>query len=236
MTWVEGCREVRQALGVYVLGSIDPAERSVVDRHLLACRDCRDELAGLAGLPALLGRVKTDEAEAIALGDSERERGDASAELLSSLLTRVAAERRMRRWRSVAMSAAAVVLAVVGVLAGLRAAGDLTSGRTPHIAWEIAHGVDARTGVSATVRYTGMPWGTMAFAHITGVRDGTTCQLWEIDASGKRILAGSWKFTYSSIGIDNGNGYPVASSDTASSVRGFDITWGDNDVVHIRTT
>ena len=50
------CSEARLSLGVYVLGAIDPAERSLVDSHLASCRDCRDELAGLAGLPALLAR------------------------------------------------------------------------------------------------------------------------------------------------------------------------------------
>ncbi len=58
------------SLGVYVLGAIDPAERALVDAHLATCRDCRDELAGLAGLPALLARVSTE--EAIALGDGRR--------------------------------------------------------------------------------------------------------------------------------------------------------------------
>ena len=51
-TW--DCTDARQSLGVYVLGAIEPAERALVDAHLLTCRDCRDELAGLAGLPALL--------------------------------------------------------------------------------------------------------------------------------------------------------------------------------------
>jgi predicted anti-sigma-YlaC factor YlaD len=55
------CGEARISLGVYVLGSIDPAERSLVDAHLSTCQDCRDELAGLAGLPALLARVSLDE-------------------------------------------------------------------------------------------------------------------------------------------------------------------------------
>ena len=62
MTGLSECNEVRQALGVYVLGAIDPAERSIVDAHLPHCLDCREELAGLAGLPALLGRVPVAEA------------------------------------------------------------------------------------------------------------------------------------------------------------------------------
>ena len=60
------CPETRLSLGVYVLGAIDPAERALVDAHLATCRDCRDELAGLAGLPALLARVSAEEAFALA--------------------------------------------------------------------------------------------------------------------------------------------------------------------------
>ena len=49
MTQTWDCAEARPSLGVYVLGAIDPAERGLVDAHLVTCRDCRDELAGLAG-------------------------------------------------------------------------------------------------------------------------------------------------------------------------------------------
>ena len=67
-TW--DCTEARLSLGVYVLGAIDPAERTLVDAHLLTCRDCRDELAGLAGLPALLARVNPDEISRICADDT----------------------------------------------------------------------------------------------------------------------------------------------------------------------
>ncbi len=51
MTGSADCRDIRHALGVYVLGAIDPAERATVDAHLSTCPECREELAGLAGLP-----------------------------------------------------------------------------------------------------------------------------------------------------------------------------------------
>ncbi|MEU6752275.1 zf-HC2 domain-containing protein, partial [Spirillospora sp. NPDC046719] len=60
------CADVRTALGVYVVGAIDPAERGRVDAHLEGCPACRDELAGLAGLPALLGRVEEAQLEQVA--------------------------------------------------------------------------------------------------------------------------------------------------------------------------
>ena len=66
MTGSADCRDIRHALGVYVLGAIDPAERATVDSHLSSCPECREELAGLAGLPALLRRIPVDEAQQLA--------------------------------------------------------------------------------------------------------------------------------------------------------------------------
>ncbi|HTX83832.1 MAG TPA: zf-HC2 domain-containing protein [Streptosporangiaceae bacterium] len=57
MTGIGPCAEIRLELGVYVLGVIGSADRSVVDAHLACCADCRDELAELAGLPGLLSRA-----------------------------------------------------------------------------------------------------------------------------------------------------------------------------------
>jgi predicted anti-sigma-YlaC factor YlaD len=50
------CAGIRALLGVYITGAIAPADRWVVVRHLASCERCRDELAGLAGLPGLLSR------------------------------------------------------------------------------------------------------------------------------------------------------------------------------------
>ena len=94
-----GCREIRHALGVYVLGAIDPADRALVDDHLVTCPDCREELASLAGLPALLRRVPTAEAERLAEADpAEGILGDVATEhLLPGVLARTARVRRSPR-------------------------------------------------------------------------------------------------------------------------------------------
>ena len=92
MTELTDCGDIRRALGVYVVGAIDHAERAAVDARLSHCAECREDLAGLAGLPALLGRVPKEDAERLALGDDELE--EAPAELLDSLLLQVAARRR----------------------------------------------------------------------------------------------------------------------------------------------
>ncbi len=68
MTGTWDCREARVALGVYVLGAIDPAERTLVDAHLATCQACRAELAEFAGLPRLLSLVPAADAIALAEG------------------------------------------------------------------------------------------------------------------------------------------------------------------------
>ena len=45
---------VRDDIGGYVLGALDPAEHDAVVAHLAACPTCRAEYERLAGLPALL--------------------------------------------------------------------------------------------------------------------------------------------------------------------------------------
>ncbi|MBD2894311.1 hypothetical protein amrb99_32350 [Actinomadura sp. RB99] len=122
------CADVRTALGVYVVGAIDPAERGRVDAHLEGCPACRDELAGLAGLPALLGRVEEAQLEQVA-GPGRAAAPD--PEFLDGLLTRAAERRRGRlgplgrpaggrgrvtRWAPLA--AAACLLLVAGALFG----------------------------------------------------------------------------------------------------------------------
>jgi hypothetical protein len=68
MTGTWDCQEARIALGVYVLGAIDPAERALVDAHLATCEACQAELAELADLPTLLALVPAADAIALAEG------------------------------------------------------------------------------------------------------------------------------------------------------------------------
>jgi hypothetical protein len=66
MTATWDCQEARTALGVYVLGAIDPGERVLVDEHLDTCQECRAELAEFMELPGLLALVPAEEAIALA--------------------------------------------------------------------------------------------------------------------------------------------------------------------------
>ncbi len=228
MTQTWDCTEARLSLGVYVLGAIDPAERALVDAHLATCRDCRDELAGLAGLPALLSRVNPDEVSRIRADDAigPVEAGQPPAELLGTVLDLAAARKRSSRWRYLSAAAAAVVIAG-GVFAGLHGTGTTT--RTVsvpvlpgHGAWEQAAATSGVTGVSATVAYSAQLWGSAFEVLVDHVPIGTTCQLWVVHPDGGRTLAASW-----TTARDEGRvWYPGSMPTTAGPISKFEITAG----------
>jgi Putative zinc-finger len=210
------CRELRQLLGVYVVGAIDPAERSVVDAHLDECPSCREELSYLAGLPALLGRVPLAEVESMVTED-----GDAGldaeprGELLDSLLGRVAARRKARRRRGILALAATAIVAAGGAAA---IAGSVGS-PAPVVAMDVAHAASAKTHVSAFVQYSSTGHGTAMQVRIDGVAPGTKCEFWVIGRHGQRWLAGSWTAGYAQKAW-----YPADSPVGTGDVQGFQLT------------
>jgi anti-sigma-K factor RskA len=233
MNDLTGCQFTRQSLGVYVVGAIEPAERALVDSHLAGCPACREELAGLAGLPALLGRVPAAEAERIAefperfIADTER-----GSETISPLLDRIARQRRARTWRMAAAAAALVVIA--GGSAGAIAAtqehtspGPAASGPGPG-QWDSARATDA--GMSLDVKYAKASWGTQLDARVSGIPDGTTCEFWVIGTDGSRWAAGSWTVNQS----DWDAAYPESSAVPIGSVHGFQLTSGGKVLISVR--
>jgi anti-sigma factor RsiW len=224
MTGSADCRDIRHALGVYVLGAIDPAERSVVDVHLSTCPECREELAGLAGLPALLRRIPVGEAQQLAEDDLADLPGTEmpSDQMLRSLLGRTTQARQARRWRSLAAAAAVVLVAgaagAVGWGALHHGAGSAGSPTTAHFTSVSA--TNPATHVAATVRYAAKDWGTVLDTRVKNVPAGARCQLVVTDASGRSTVVGGWRTTY-----DEGSvWYPGSSAVSLDSVRSFEIT------------
>jgi hypothetical protein len=230
MSGAANCRETRHALGVYVLGAIEPGDRTLVDEHLATCADCREELASLAGLPALLRRVPTAEAERLALGDADDAAAaeTAPAKLLSSLLARTARARRVARWRELAAAAAVVVLALG---AGAAGATLLQSGQAgpQHVAvghrepaWHTVSVMNSRTGAVLTVRYAPRPWGTAMTVHVSGIRSGTVCGFQVTDMQGHHWVVGGWRVNYPGWPV----WYPASTSLTDANLHSFEVTAG----------
>jgi Putative zinc-finger len=238
MNELTGCQHVRYALGVYVLGAIDPAGRARVDAHLSSCPGCREELAGLAGVPALLGRVPVTEAaritgfdddERLAPGLRDAQQTGGACGTLTSLLEQMARRRRANRWRGMA-AAAAVVLVTAGAAAGAVTIAGSPSSPSAGGHWESAAAANATTHASADIKYAGMSSGSKLDVRVDGIPDGTICQFWVLGANGQRWPGGSWT-------VPPGRQspwYQETSAAPLSGVRGFQITSGGTVLVNVQ--
>jgi hypothetical protein len=186
------CAEVRLSLGAYVLGALDPADRSRVDAHLAGCADCRDELASFAGLPGLLGRVSRSEVES--------EPADPGPQLLERLLGAAAAERRHDRRRRLLtlVAAGVIVLAAIGVTVGVtqdrHPASTTTAAAAPGTSQTFT-ATNPQTHVQATITEWKKGWGASVDVSVVGVTAdlaGESCQLIAVGPGGKTDVAASW--------------------------------------------
>lgn len=192
------CAQLRQALGVYVLGAIDPAGRAELEAHLAECPACRDELAALAGLPALISRVSEEQ-----LHDAA---GGADDVLLDRVLSQVTAQRRRTRRRVLLAAAGAMLAAVLFVAGGTwslvggssdsPAPGGPAPGPQSVEPAPSLFASDPNSRVSAAVGLTPKAWGTAVTAQLSGLPKETHCTLVAIGRQGERDVAASWTVTY----------------------------------------
>jgi anti-sigma factor RsiW len=174
------CTDVRTSLGVYVVGALDPGERSRLEEHLERCPACRDELAGLAGLPAMLGRVELQQLDRVA---------GPPVELLDGLLARAAERRRGWLGRTAGgrgiggwapLAAAACLLLVVGGLFGGFVLPRGSDGGTaqappsataePRASAERISAANPETNIKGYVVLRKKAWGTEVELHLAGVQ------------------------------------------------------------------
>jgi Putative zinc-finger len=114
---------VREELGAYVLGRLEPDEREAVSAHLGTCTQCAAEYARLAQLPALLRQADGIEIPAAPPAVDERvldcvaqERGQRSRRGRAGMLGLLA---RPRSWRfAVTRTRAAVAAGIAGAALG----------------------------------------------------------------------------------------------------------------------
>jgi hypothetical protein len=213
----ETCANVRVALGVYLLGAIEPRDRAIVERHLDACPSCREELASLAGLPALLRRMPDAATILSSAGSGEDEPRIPPAALLSRTV-RI----RHRHRALAAATAAAMIAATAAGVSLVNHGGAPTRTALPAVpAWQgTVQAGSTAAGVWARVRYTSRPWGTQIEAQISGVRPGTRCQLWVTGPGEQRVQAGGWVIAAGQAG----SWYPGSAPLPATSLISFVIT------------
>jgi hypothetical protein len=198
-------------LGVYLLGALEPEERSTFESHMYGCDVCRAELVRLAPLPGLLNQVSLadfDETGATALAVLETtlpaiELPMPDDELPEPELLRPASEpdppdgaKPRRRFWLAAAAAALVVALTVGAILGYNAlqAPDPPAAQT--VSWSATNPV---TGAKADVTLTQKSWGTDIRVWMSNVPPGRECKLVVTarngyhDTTGYREVAGWWR-------------------------------------------
>ena len=158
---------LRVELGAYLLGSLPAPDRTAVEAHLAACAGCRAELARLAPLPGLLGRITAEDAR----GPGPRPGPDLLPGALAAVGARRRSERRaLARWRLVAAAAvlvAAVAVAAPAVLPRLTGAGTTSLTAAPGVAATGQGALDTKawgTAVRLDLRHLPQASGYVAFA------------------------------------------------------------------------
>lgn len=135
----------------YVLGSLSPADRREFEAHLAGCAQCREAVAEISGVPALLSQLGDD---GVAPMDASGGAQPPPATLLPALLTEV--RRRRRRTRLVTWSASAAAAAVLGI--GVLIGVDANTTSPHHDAVPMAQ--VGTTALASTVVVTDNSWGS----------------------------------------------------------------------------
>jgi Putative zinc-finger len=147
----------------YVLGSLSPAERREFEGHMRTCKECRQAVAEISGMPALMSRLDSDDVEAIdERGQPEDALPPMRPELLTSLLRKVTWRRRRSRVVAWSTAAAAAAVLVMGLFVALQSNSVIPTPVPPAQASAAAMPMTrvTPTSMSATVALDPHEWGT----------------------------------------------------------------------------
>ena len=182
----------------YVLGALDSVDRRDYERHIASCPECAADVAELAGLPGILGKLSADDAESL-LTDNDLQ-SDVDDHLRDAAHTpglvqrlAVGAGRRRRRVRLGILSAAVAVVALITV-GGVA----YTALQTPSPA-AVAMAPVGQDVVTASMRVTPKQWGTRfdwSCSYTSGYTSGTggagAYDLVIIEKSGATKTVATW--------------------------------------------
>jgi anti-sigma factor RsiW len=189
------------SLGAYLLGALDPAERSTYEDHMDTCATCQAELLRLAPLPGLLQRMTPADFDAIEAAELEDEIPDwlslpVEAELVDPLPEEAQAPPRqswLRRHRLALAAAAAVVLLAIGGVVMFQPPPPQAVIAAP-VTWTAD---DPTTGVHGSVDLVNRAWGTEVRLSMDGVPPGhKICHLIVYSRDGASEVAGKWTAGY----------------------------------------
>jgi anti-sigma factor RsiW len=141
----------------YVLGSLSANDRREFELHMAACPDCRQAVAELSGVPALLSQLDREEVAAIDRSDTAPA-PEMSPDLLPSLLAKARWRRRRTRVITWAASGVAAAVLAVGVFVGVQGHSSAPQQQVTASAEPMAQVSTAL--LTSTVQLSSQHWGT----------------------------------------------------------------------------
>jgi Putative zinc-finger len=187
--------ELREAVGAFALGALEPQEADEVSAHLSACVECRAQYGEFLELVPLLAAVSEQEA----VTGPVRPEPAVLGRVLAAAGPARATRRRLRPTGTrsrMALAACAALVAVGGVAGGIAAAG---SGRQPVAgSWTAsAAGKLPYTGrspwpVAATVKVTAADSGSYIELTMNNIPKGYSCSLVVVTTDGRQEKGDSW--------------------------------------------
>jgi len=146
----------------YVLGSLSGADRREYEAHLTRCAPCRESVAELGGMPALLSALGRDDVADIDEGGQAASAPPLRPQLLTSLLAKVSHRRRRSRLMTWTVAATAAAVLMLGAVVALRSNPAIPTPAPPAQAQSVALPMTRVTpnGLTASVSLSSHGWGT----------------------------------------------------------------------------
>lgn len=199
-------REIRESLGSWAMGHLDPEERARIESHLAGCAECRAEAESLKTTGSMIELL--DHSAIHSLGEPVPQ---PSPELESAVMARLrdpdsaAGSRRGRRRRVLIPAFGAFAVLAVGLVLTLGGnGGSSTSGENRHFTF-----ASLPPGVSIHGNLEPKATGTGIEVKVDGMNPGTLCRVFVRTTSGKLEPAGTFRYRYDA---EEGESYPATLS------------------------
>jgi len=180
------CRDWRELLGAYALGQLEGDERAGLEAHLDGCAQCREELALLQPVAAMLPHADPERFESAPQPPPEL--GARIAATIAGERRQGETRRRRRLFGGFALGGATAALAAA-VLAIFILGGGSGGEPERHVAF-------ASQGVTIDATLEPHAYGTEIRMYVHGVESGTLCRVSLRGPGGTSYPAGTFRYRW----------------------------------------